>query len=162
MAEADLYLPVQMTLLEQLGTVTDNPYLETCATKGFTETFKAAIPEHREISFAFMSKRPDIVGYTDTGFKKDLITVEVKESLTIDNIYQAKMYKEVFAARYNFLITRDTIPDAIKRLCRQTPAILHSLGDDSYSFLVIARFHLGGGFIDWFPDNPFPKDFYWK
>jgi hypothetical protein len=30
-----------------------------------------------------------------------LITVEVKEkSLKIDDIYQAKMYKEVFGARY--------------------------------------------------------------
>lgn len=162
MAEADLYFPVQMKLSEKLSSVTDNSYLETCATKGFSETVKAAIPENREILFAFTGKRPDIVGYVGRAFRKDLIMVEVKESLIIDDIYQAKMYKEVFAARYNFLITAAPIPEAIKRLCRQAPAILHSLGDDSYSFLVIARFHPAGGFIEWFADNPFLNEFYWK
>lgn len=162
MAEADLYFPVQTKLAEQLSGVTENAYLETCATKGFSETIKAAIPENREILFAFTTKRPDIVGYVDRAFTKDLITVEVKESLIIDDIYQAKMYKEVFAARYNFLVTAAPIPEAIKRLCRQAPAILHSLGDDGHSFLVIARFHPAGGFIEWFKDNPFSNTFYWQ
>ena len=72
------------------------------------------------------------------------------------------MYKEVFVARYGFLITAASIPEELKRLCNQNYSILKSLGDGSYSFLAIAQFHLAGGFIDWHDQNPFENEFYWK
>jgi len=103
MAERDWYGPVEAKLGEQLFGVVDNVYLETGATKSFSERVKAAIPAGREIVFSFLSRRPDILGYVNREYSKDLITVEVKEkSLTIEDIYQAKMYKEVFGARYGF------------------------------------------------------------
>jgi len=99
MAEKDWYDPVQAKLGEQLFGVVDSVYLEIGATKGFSVRMKAAIPASREIVFSFLGRRPDILGYVDRGYSKDLITVEVKEkSLTIEEIYQAKMYKEVFGA----------------------------------------------------------------
>lgn len=163
MAEKDWYDPVQAKLGEQFLSVVDNYYLETGATKGFSERVKAAIPEGREIVFSFLSRRPDILGYVNRAYSKDLITVEVKEkSLTIEDIYQAKMYKEVFGARYGFLITATAIPEALKRLCKQNYQIQHSSHDDIYSFLAIAEFHHAGGFVEWFEDNPFSKEFYWK
>ena len=163
MAEKDWYAPVEAKLGEQLSGVVDNYYLETGATKGFSERVKAAIPASREIVFSFLSRRPDILGYVDRGLSKDLITVEVKEkSLTIEDIYQAKMYKEVFGARYGFLITATAIPEALKRLCKQTYQIQHSSHDDIYSFLAISEFHRAAGFVEWFEDNPFTKEFYWK
>ena len=163
MAERDWYDPVEAKLVEQLLGVADDFYLETGATKGFSERVKAAIPAGREIVFSFLRRRPDILGYVNREYSKDLITVEVKEkSLTIEDIYQAKMYKEVFGARYGFLITATAIPEALKRLCKQTHQIQHSSHDDTYSFLAIAEFHRAGGFIEWFEDDPFKKEFYWK
>jgi hypothetical protein len=164
MAEVALYNPVQMKLAELLGgTGVGNFLLETGGSKGFSEKLKAAIPVGREIVFNFLTRRPDILGYVEGQYQKDLVTVEVKEkSLKIDDIYQAKMYKEVFGARYGFLITAADIPEALKRLCATTPSILHSVDDHIYKFLAIAQYHPGGGFIDWVPENPFDKDFFWK
>jgi hypothetical protein len=164
MAEAALYEPVQMKLMELLsGAGVGNFYLETGGSKGFSEKLKAAIPDGREIVFNFLTRRPDILGVVERQSQKDLITVEVKEkSLKIDDIYQAKMYKEVFGARYAFLVTAAPIPEALKRLCRTTVAILHSADDHIYKFLAIAQYHPGGGFIDWVPENPFEKDYFWK
>ena len=163
MAETDWYDPVQTKLEEQLSGVASDFYLETGATKGFSEKAKAAIPAGREIVFSFLRRRPDIIGYVNREYSKDLITVEVKEkSLSIEDIYQAKMYKEVFGARYGFLITATPIPEALKRLCKQTYSIQHSANDSTYSFLAIAQFHHSGGFIEWFEENPFVKEFYWK
>ncbi len=163
MAEADWYEAVQATLAEQLSTVVTNFYLDTSATKGFNENIKAAIPEGREIVFSFTHKRPDIIGYVRRQYSKDLVVVEVKEnSLAIEDIYQAKMYKEVFAARYGFLVTASPIPEVLKRLCKQTYSILHSIDEGTHSFLRIARFHRAGGFIEWFEENPFLQEFYWK
>ena len=154
MAEADWYDPVQAKLGEQLSGVAGDFFLETAASKGFSEVVKAAIPAGREIVFSFLRRRPDIIGYVSREYSKDLITVEVKEkSLTIEDIYQAKMYKEVFGARYGFLITATPIPEALKRLCKQTYSIQHSANDSTYSFLTIAQFHRAGGFIEWFEDE---------
>ena len=141
MAERDWYDPVEAKLAEKLSSVgCGRFYLETGATKGFSERVKAAIPAGREIVFSFLRRRPDILGYVSREFSKDLITVEVKEkSLTIEDIYQAKMYKEVFGARYGFLITATAIPEALKRLCRQTYPIQHSSHDDIYSFPSYCR-----------------------
>jgi hypothetical protein len=163
MAESDWYNPVEAKLGEQLSAVVSNVYLETGAAKGFSETVKAAIPAGREIVFSFLRRRPDIIGYVSRGYTNDLITVEVKEkSLTIEDVYQAKMYKEVFDARYGFLITAAPIPEALKRLCKQSYKIQHSSNDGTYSFLAIAQFHRAAGFIEWFEENPFLKEFYWK
>jgi hypothetical protein len=163
MAETDWYNPVEAKLGEQLSGVVDNYYLETAAAKGFSEGVKAAIPAGREIVFSFLSRRPDIIGYVNREYSKDLITVEVKEkSLSIEDVYQAKMYKEVFGARYGFLITATAIPEALKRLCKQNYQIQHSSHDDSYSFLAIAQFHRVAGFVEWFEHNPFLKEFFRK
>src|SRR5258708_24120175 len=160
MAEKDWYAAVEAKLGEQLCGVVEEVYLETGATKGFSERAKAASPAGREIVFSFLRRRPDILGYVNRQYSKDLITVEVKEkSLTIEDIYQAKMYKEVFGARYGFLITATAIPEALKRLCKQTYQIQHSSHDDTYSFLAIAEFHRAAGFVEWFEDNPFAKEF---
>jgi hypothetical protein len=163
MAEADWYDLVQVKLGEQLSAVAASYYLETGAAKGFSETVKAAIPSGREILFSFLRRRPDIIGFVSREYAKELITVEVKErSLTIEDIYQAKMYKEIFSARYGFLVSATPIPEALKRLCKQTPSILHSVDDGIFKFLAIGQVDRAGGFVEWFEDNPFLKEFYWK
>ena len=51
---------------------------------------------------------------------KSLITVEVKEkSLTLEDIYQAKLYKEVFEAKYGFLVTLSPIQEELKQIVQR-------------------------------------------
>lgn len=163
MSEASLYEPVQRALGERLSGRVGSFYIETCASRGFSEKLKGAIPPGREIVFNFLSRRPDMVGLIQREYQKDLITVEVKEkSIKIDDIYQAKMYKEVFGARYGFLVSAAPIPEELRRLCKTTVSILHSVDDSSYRFLAVAQFHPAGGFIDWMEEDPFDKDYFWQ
>jgi hypothetical protein len=142
-----------------LATSTWKQGLQRASVKGSRRRFRRV---ERSFSLSCVEDQ-DVIGYVSREYAKDLITVEVKEkSLTIEDIYQAKMYKEVFGARYGFLITATPIPEALKRLCKQTYSIQHSANDSTYSFLAIAQFHRAGGFIEWFEENPFSKEFYWK
>jgi hypothetical protein len=166
MLETNLYEPVKRYLEGQFATVAAGKtvHLEIAARKGFSEKVKAEIPDHRDIVFKF-TKRPDILGFVKEQYTSSLITVEVKgNGLELDDIYQAKLYKEVFDARYGFLIIGSPIPEEIKRLSRKTPNMLQSAGDGSYRFLVVGQFDAEAGeVVDWLPDNPFDKSksFYW-
>jgi hypothetical protein len=165
MAETEYYKPILFALTERLNSVASgNFYLEVTATEGITQEIKKAIPAGREIAFSFMNDRPDIAGWIGHQFAKHLLVAEVKEtSPTLRDIYQVKRYKEVLDARYAFLFAVGPIEEELKRLCAQTPNILMSAGDAAYSFLAIAQFWPGTReFIDWFPANPFEKEFYWK
>jgi len=162
MAEADLYKPVLGKLMEELGgKLRCNFGLET-SDKGLSERIKAAIPPGREIVFNFMRMKPDIMGVVEREYQKDLTVVEVKEkALKIEDVYQAKMYKEVLGARYGFLVSAAPIPEELKRLCKTTVSILHSIDDHTYRFLAIAQFFPNHGFIDWL-ENPFEKEYFWE
>jgi len=161
--EANVYQPIK-DRLEELFAAKKKPYLEITATKGLSETLKHNIPQHREIVFAFLKKRPDLFGFVERQYSRDLITVEVKERIQkLDDIYQAKLYKEVFEARYGFLITTEPIPEKMKRLCKNTGDILRSAGDSIYRFLVIGYFDKEARqFVEWFEENPFEKEHYWQ
>ena len=164
MAEENLYQPVKDRLSGLLATKGRQFYLEVTSTKGLSEKLKGKIPPHREIVFAFLKKRPDLFGFVEGQFgTSDLITVEVKERLEkLDDIYQAKLYKEVFDAQYGFLITGQPIPEEIKRLCGATFNILHSASDSTHRFLAIGQFDQDNGqFVDWFEKDPFQQEFYW-
>ena len=164
MAEADSYEPIKRKLEQLIASKDKRFYLELTAEKGLSEKLKEAIPEHREIVFAFLKKRPDLFGFVEGQYSKELVTVEIKDKIKkLDDIYQAKLYKEVLGARYGFLITTKPIPEEIKRLCKSTMDILHSAGDSIYRFLVIGRFDgESGQFVEWFEENPFEKEHYWK
>jgi len=164
MAEADSYLLIKQKLEGLLATKGREFYLEVTATKGPSERLKKKIPTHREIVFSFLKKRPDLFGFMDTKYSSDLITVEVKERIEkLEDIYQAKLYKEVLDARYGFLITAKPIPEEMKRLCKITPSVLRSASDSIYGFLAIGQFDKEKGqFVDWFEDNPFEHESYWK
>lgn len=162
--EANAYQPVKERLEELFAARQKRAYLEITAAKGLSETLKHKIPEHREIIFAFLKKRPDLFGFVERQYSCDLVAVEVKRRIEkLDDIYQAKLYKEVFEARYGFLITIEPIPEEVKRLCKNTVDILRSAGDSIYRFLVIGHFDKEAGqFVEWFEENPFEKECYWR
>jgi len=163
MIEANLYQPIKERLDELFATKTNRFHLEVTAAKGLSEKLQGRIPQHREILFAFLRKRPDLFGFVEGQYSSDLITVEVKERIKkLDDIYQAKLYKEVFDARYGFLITTESIPEDIKRLCKTTVNILHSASDSACRFLVLGQFDQDSGkFVDWFEKDPFQEESYW-
>ncbi len=163
MAEADFYQPIKKRLEELFAAKKKSSYLEVTAAKGLGEKLKGQISPQREIVFAFLKKRPDLFGFVQGQYASDLITVEVKERIEkLDDIYQAKLYKEVFDARYGFLITSEPIPEEIKRLCRATVNILRSASDSTYRFLAIGQFDRENGqFVDWFEKDPFQEEYYW-
>jgi len=164
MAEADFYQQIKDRLKELFLTKGKQPYLDITANKGLTEKIKQKIPQDREIVFVFLKKKPDIFGIIEEEHTNNFITVEIKEKISkLDDIYQAKLYKEVFDAKYGFLIVLSPIQEEIKRLCKNTFSVLHSATDSIYSFLVIAQFDKESGrFVDWFEENPFEKDTYWE
>jgi hypothetical protein len=164
MAEEDFYAPAKSGLERLFTNVGKNAYLEIAARKGFSEKLKQAIREGRDIVFAHLRRRPAILGFIQEEYTRSFITVEVKEkSPTLEDIYQAKLYKEVFDVKCAFLITGSTIPEELKRLCRTTYPILHSVGDDTYRFLVVAQFDKASNeFTEWFDQNPFEKPYYWN
>jgi hypothetical protein len=163
MTEADFHQPIKERLEELLTARKRRFYLEVTAEKGLSEKLTGRIPQHREIVFAFLKKRPDLCGFVEGQNSCDFITVEVKKRIEkLDDIYQAKLYKEVFQARYGFLITTEPIPEEVKRLCRNTPDILRSTGDSIYRFLAIGHFDTETRqFADWFEENPFKNEGYW-
>jgi len=164
MSEANFYQPIKEQLEELFRNRGKQAYLEITATKGLSEKLKQKIPQNREIIFVFLKKKPDLFGFVEGQYSSDLITVEVKEKIgKLDDIYQAKLYKEVFDARYGFLITIEPIPEEIKRLCKNTYSILHSSVDSIYRFFVMVQFDKESGqFVDWFEKNPFVEEHYWK
>jgi hypothetical protein len=80
---------------------------------------KALIPIGSDILFRFLNLKPDIIGYAERHDGRALFTVEVKQGKpTVKDIYQAKLYKELFGAGIGFLITSAPIPEELKRLIR--------------------------------------------
>src|SRR5260370_27261942 len=127
MTEAQSHQPIQRRLEELFAAREKRCSLAITATKGLSEELKAKISPHREIVFAFLKKRPDLFGFVESQYASDLITVEAKERIEkLDDIYQAKLYKEVFDARYGFLITAEPIPEETRRICMTTVNILRS------------------------------------
>jgi hypothetical protein len=99
------------------------------------EPLKALIPPGKEILFRFLNRKPDIAGYAVTD-RENQFFVEVKRGgLTIQDVYQIKMYKEVFGATFGFLISTQPIAEGLKRLLRSVPIILLSAADYTFNFL---------------------------
>ncbi len=163
MAEADFYEPIRQCLEALFKTVVRDVYSEIGADSGFSEKAKRAIPVGRDIVFAFLRQRPDLLVLIGEQHRPHLVTVEIKEnSLKLEDIYQAKQYKEVFDAEHGLLITLSPIQEELKRLCRTTPNILRSVADH-FQFLVIGQFdRTSAKVIDWFAENPFENAVYWN
>ena len=154
--EKDLYERVRAALEASFAAIGKKAVCETGATKGLGEKMKALIPPGNDIVFRFLNRRPDIVGYVEKEeWTNTLFIAEVKHgSLTIQAIYQAKMYKELLGATFGFLISMQPIAEELKRLLRRIPIILGSAGDHTFHFLALGRFDLESGtFADWFANR---------
>ena len=172
MTEKQLYEMVSESLRQRFVAKNYRCHLEVTAYGRFTELLKQAVKH--DIIFSFLkSKRdcPDITGYVERNLREDditrfmeknvvspevydFVTIEIKkEKITLEHIYQAKRYADLFKAKYGFLLTTELIPEEIKRLSYVSAILSISQGT-----LKIAQFsEVDGEVFDhtWFPDNPF-------
>lgn len=127
-SEKELYEPIKRYLIEAFRKKFGNCYLEVTAKGIFNERLKRVVRD--DIIFSFLGKKasPDLTGYihrNGTNWTvvqssydiQDYITVEIKGGkITIQDVYQAKMYGDLFQAKYALLISPKPIPEEIKRL----------------------------------------------
>lgn len=157
--EAEFYNPLRLQLEEmfkqwQIGPV----HLEVTSTGRFSETLKAAV---EDITFAFLKKQasPDIAGFIAKDSWKHMIVVEVKnERLSLSDIYQTKMYMDLFKAKYGLLLTSEPIPEELKRLHSRNHAVLNTTSS-GYTHVNIATFERHPTVLQensWFPEQPKP------
>ena len=126
--EKELYEPIRGHLIAafEMSDKSSICWLDTTAGGVFSDTLKRVVPH--DIIFAFLGKRasPDLTGFMCSRDRsvplsisdvKSYITVEIKkEKITLQDIYQAKMYGDLFQAKYALLISPEPIPEEIRRL----------------------------------------------
>jgi hypothetical protein len=166
MFEAELYEPVISCLRDSFAAVGRSVHLEIAATRGLSEQVKRSIPKGNEIVFSFLHlHRPDIIGVIDgENVLNPLVVAEVKaKTLTVADIYQTKLYKDLLQARGAFLVSTKQIPETLRRLCAENWDIWRSPSDGPYRFLAICQFDITTGkFVDWFQEDPFQQEYRWK
>jgi hypothetical protein len=156
--ERDYYKIIKEKLELLLTTKFSDFHLEITADKHFSNKLKAQVSQNRDIIFSFMREAaPDITGFIKEENSTNFLVVEVKrETIKLDDIYQARKYAELFDARFGLLISTKEIPEEIKRLHRVVYSLL-SL--PAYKTLTIVHYHDDSKeFIEWFPKNPFEKE----
>ena len=163
--EKPLYQPTKEFLRLKFLDSFDNCYLEITADGHFEEALKKAVQQ--DIIFAFLKRgtSPDLVGFIEQEYStKDFITVEIKSGqINIRDIAQAKLYGDLFNAKYAFLISPQPIPEEIKRL-HQKLSILHRfmsgyttyIGQLLFSPTTLDAMVVHRVKEDWFPESPFP------
>jgi len=129
--ERELYLPIKDYLTDRLGQVFDRFHIEVTANGTYSETIKRVVKH--DIVFAFLGNAaPDLTGFVLKDAEDNapidiraarnqdvssFITVEVKpERIKLRDIYQAKLYGDLFSAKYALLISPEIIGDEIRRL----------------------------------------------
>jgi len=164
--ERELYKPVKEYLEARFKESLTHCYLEITSEGKFSQELKRLIPH--DIIFSFLGKQasPDLVGFTWTTDNlwlfllpiarsgvKDFITVEIKrEPITLKDVYQAKMYGDLFRAKYALLISPEPIPEEIKRLHRRV-FVLYRVTDWK---VYIGSWNESTNAVEsWFPEAPF-------
>jgi len=161
MKEEVLYLAVKEKLEELFIAKNCEIYLEVTA-KGFSNKLKNQIPENRHIIFSFLTYKPDLTGFIEEKYSKHFIVAEIKNrKIKLNDIYQLRKYSDLFQAKFAFLISVQEIPAEIKALCKVEYKIL--MRNYPLPNLTLVYFNKDiNKFIEWFEENPFEKDIYWR
>lgn len=126
MLEQDLYEPIRRYLASLLQRSFDCYHLEVTANGAYSQRLRHFVRHDIVFSFLKMAS-PDLTGFVlkngvDISLASSLdvesfITVEVKPTrITLQDIYQAKMYGDLFYAKYALLISPEIIGEEIRRL----------------------------------------------
>lgn len=157
-SEEGLYKPVREFLHSTFLAKFSDCHLEITASGRFGETLKKAV--RHDIIFAFLVKKasPDLAGFIRNQFGiNDFITVEIKPGkITVQDIYQAKLYGDLFSAKYALLISPQPVPEEIKRL-HQNLFILNRFMSGWQVYIGQWEDESSNRVIEasWFPKSPF-------
>ncbi len=154
--EEEYYKDIKDKLEELLKTKSTNIYLEITANKKFSDKLKNKIRPERNIIFNFLkSVRPDITGFIKDS--SDFIVIEFKQKrIKLDDIYQTKKYRELFNAKFTFLISLEPIPTEIKRLDKaMNNQLLQGSVHWTFDFVLAQFDRQEKKFVEWYPKNPF-------
>lgn len=166
MSEMDYYKSIKARLEELFGAKVEKVvHLGVTSNGKFSNILKAEIDDYINIIFTFLKGKefaPDITGFIKGEYHSDFIVAEVKDkSIKMDHIYQTKKYSDLFQSKFAFLISTYEIPEEIKRLCKTNQRIL-SMPSIYQSFTLVWFDKDKGEFKDWYPENPFEKELYWR
>lgn len=93
----------------------ENPYLEITGKKRkFNEKLKKGFDTETLNIISSEGKFPDITGYVKRkrNSKKELITVEIKkDSINLRDVIQARLYQELFKAKFGLLVSSKGITE---------------------------------------------------
>ena len=174
--EHEYYPLMQECLMAKFLDKFDNCCLEITADGRFSEILKSKIPRGREIIFSFLRRglSPDLTGFIEQKYSNDFITVEIKNGkIRLQDIYQAKMYADLFYSKYAFLLSKTPIPYEIINLSKTAVFDLLSTaprGVRLAQFSIYRRKPVNTEKLvctilphTWLPENPFgdsvePKD----
>jgi len=167
--EKTLYEPVKQYLTKLLNNSYSNYHLEITANRTYSEKLKHFITYN--IVFSFLKKAmPDLTGFilkegidVKLAHNKDIvsfITVEVKPSkISLPDIYQAKLYGDLFRAKYALLMSPVIIGEEIRRLQNDLKILNRYRNWKVYiGQIVFSRSDKMGSKIEdciWYPETPF-------
>lgn len=167
--EKDLYEPIKAYLDNMLAKNFSNHHLEITARGNYTETLKRLV--RYDIIFSFLkTASPDITGFVlKEGVNKTIarssdvesfITVEVKpDKLTLQDVFQAKMYGDLFYAKYAFLISPQIIGEEVRRLHNRLHILNRFRNWKVYTGQAVLeksdKLIIEVRDIIWFPETPF-------
>ncbi len=134
----------------------NNCHLEITSKGEFSELLKSKFDE-AALYFISQSVYPDLTGFVCENSSEYFIVAEIKNTkITARDIYQAKMYAELFKAKYGFLISTESLSEEIRRLKRLRDALFKHEGW-GYQSVICGHFDENEKrLIDsaWFPKKP--------
>ena len=161
--EKDYYSTIKRKFTELFESKGCKAYFEITANKKFSNKLKSKVSDYRHIIFYFLKDvAPDITGFIEKDSFADFVIIEVKnEEIKLDHIYQARKYAELFEAKFAFLVSTTEIPEEIKRLSKVVYPLLSA--PSIYQSRTLVYFDgETQSFKDWYPENPFEKELYWR
>jgi hypothetical protein len=161
--EEDYYSTIKRKFTELFESKGCKVYFEITANKKLSNKLKNKLSDYRHIVFYFLKDvAPDITGFIEKDSFADFVIIEVKnEAIKLDHIYQARKYAELFEAKFAFLVSTEEIPEEIKRLSKVVYPLLST--PSIYQSRTLVYFDRETqSFKDWYPENPFEKELYWR
>lgn len=119
--EQALYEPIRLALLKKFETTFSDVYIENTSEGGFSPKIIEALPEPSLHIIRVETMKPDFIGYYNkTEYSIDRLIVEVKaRKIRIKDIYQTKLYGDVFNAEYAILVSSEYLTREIREFTKK-------------------------------------------
>ena len=123
--EEKLYEPIKSALqkvLEEYVGIEGKVYLEITAKGSFSDDLKEVFDKPLLAILRVEKFPPDITGFIQKkdSSRKELVTVEIKpDRIRINHIYRAKMYADVFDAKYGLIVSPKRLQEEIRRFVKE-------------------------------------------